>query len=273
MIVARHVHHLRDKKAKMNLSKYNLNYIFQDEDERDHKFGAIFTGIDPNYLPSSVDLAPTWGKILDQEDLGACVSHSVAYAIRFVVKKNGLGDFDPARLFIYYNGRDLAGYPIDQDTGMTIRDGYKSVATYSVCKETVWSYDTSKFAQHPPNTCYTDANLNKTFRYINLNNNDVQLKKCLKDGYPISFGAALFESFMSSQVAQSGIVPAPKPHEERVGGHAMTIVGYDDSKRLFKVANQWGTSWGQGGFCYIPYDYILNKDLCSDFWSPRQFSK
>lgn len=273
VIVAKHVDKARDQKIGMEISKYNLNYVFADPDDRDHKFSRIFGAIDPNFLPATADLRPNWVDILDQLDLGSCVSNSVAYCIRYTYKKQGFGDFPPSRLFIYYNGRLTAGYPIKEDTGLTIRDGYKSVANYSVCSENNWPYVVSRFAIRPSDSCYQAAKQHSTFRYINLDNDAVQIKKSLKDGYPISFGAALFESFMSAQTAQSGIVPVPnQSNERRVGGHAMTIAGYDDSRRAFLVCNNWGTGWGLGGFCWFPYDYMLNDDLVGDLWSIRQWS-
>jgi C1A family cysteine protease len=99
------------------------------------------------------------------------------------------------------------------------------------------------------------------------------MKKSLKDGYPISFGTALFESFMNSNTALTGIIPIPDQNKEkRIGGHAMTIVGYDDSREAFLVANNWSETWGIGGYCWFPYSYMENDDLTGDLWTPRYFS-
>lgn len=38
--------------------------------------------------------------------------------------------------------------------------------------------------------------------------------------------------------------------------HAITIVGYDDTKRAYKAQNSWGTSWGDAGFIWIDYDFF-----------------
>lgn len=272
VIIANHIDHKRDEKIGIDISHYNLNYIFADPDERDHKFKAVFGAPDPAYLPAKTDLRPTWGTILDQLDLGSCVANSVSYCIRYCFRKQKLGEFTPSRLFIYFNGRLIAGYPVNEDTGLTIRDGYKSVTKYSACSEGNWPYVPNKFSQRPPDSCYLAAKQHQTFRYISLENDLTQMKKSLKDGFPISFGAALFESFMSASTAKSGIIPMPKQKtEKRVGGHAMTIIGHDDSKKAFLVVNNWGDKWGFGGCCWFPYDYMVNDDLVGDLWSPRYF--
>ena len=36
--------------------------------------------------------------------------------------------------------------------------------------------------------------------------------------------------------------------------HAITIVGWDDSKKAFLVKNSWGTQWGDKGFIWVAYD-------------------
>jgi hypothetical protein len=58
------------------------------------------------------------------------------------------------------------------------------------------------------------------------------------------------------------IVDLPSQGASR-GGHAITIVGYDDNiggqgKQGFKIVNSWGTGYGCGGFAYITYDWIKN---------------
>ncbi len=40
------------------------------------------------------------------------------------------------------------------------------------------------------------------------------------------------------------------------GGHAVTIVGYDDEARAWIVKNSWGTDWGESGFFRIAYDDV-----------------
>lgn len=41
---------------------------------------------------------------------------------------------------------------------------------------------------------------------------------------------------------------------EMLGGHAISIVGYDDAKQAYIVRNSWGDTWGENGFGYVAYD-------------------
>ena len=85
----------------------------------------------------------------------------------------------------------------------------------------------------------------------------------------MAFGISVYTSFMSDEVARTGIVPMPGPDESMEGGHAILGVGYDDSKKALIVRNSWGTEWGLQGYFYLPYDYITISDLASDFWTIR----
>jgi len=38
------------------------------------------------------------------------------------------------------------------------------------------------------------------------------------------------------------------------GGHEVELVGLDPAKRLVKLANSWGPSWGRGGFFFLSFD-------------------
>ena len=45
--------------------------------------------------------------------------------------------------------------------------------------------------------------------------------------------------------------------------------GYDDARQRFIVRNSWGTGWGKAGYFTMPYQYLLERNLSSDFWTMR----
>ena len=267
-VTVHHVDHERDQRINHDLSKYNLNYVFDKTRHSESiKYRLSFNNDDIT-LPKSMDLRSKCGDIFDQGDLGSCVSNSTSFCMRFLFTNFNNEKFVPSRLFIYYNGRIIENEDINEDSGLMVMDGYKSVVKYSACGENNWAYDVTKFAQQPPKQCYAAAKEHKHLKGSSLTSNG--LKACLVAGFPISFGAALFESFMSDTTAQSGIVPIPDENtEERVGGHCMTIVGYDETQTAFLVANSWSDKWGIKGYCWFPYKYMLNENLVTEFWTFR----
>ena len=236
-------------------------------------------------LPPLVDLRPIMPKVYDQLDLGSCTANSIGgghQSGQIRQRLNGAtdqasitqaisGSFVPSRLFIYWNERFMEGGmgQVAQDSGAEIRDGIKSVAQQGVCPEPMWPYDTSKYVIKPFAACYASALEHQVLSYHAILQNIDQFKGCLAEGYPFEFGFSVYDSFESPEVAKTGVVPIPDSSESQLGGHAVLAVGYDDSKQWFIVRNSWGENWGDKGYFYMPYAYILNAGLASDFWTIR----
>lgn len=236
-------------------------------DARDFLYAAPLLRF-PQGLPPSVDLRSECPPVYDQGQLGSCTANGIGGAIEFDQRKQGSKEFVPSRLFIYYNERVIEN-TVTQDSGAQVRDGIKSVATLGAPPETDWPYDIQKFAQKPPTKAYTDAKTDLVTVYSRVVQNLAQFQGCLASGYPFVFGFTVYESFESQEVADSGIVPMPQAGEKVVGGHCVVAVGYNNTQRMFIIRNSWGTSWGLKGYCMMPYEYLLDAHLASDFWTIR----
>jgi C1A family cysteine protease len=80
------------------------------------------------------------------------------------------------------------------------------------------------------------------------------------------------------QASADGKIPFPCNTEKVLGGHAIMAVGYDNNLKIknngcgetstgaFLIRNSWGTSWGEQGYGYLPYEYVL-QDLALDWWT------
>jgi C1A family cysteine protease len=284
-----------DNLNKENLVKSKaLGWIPDVPDFRDNYFTLSPDLLDKRKaLPPKVDLRDTGFfnfPLLDQGNLGSCTANAISAAVTFAMLKQGkttapqvnmgvkptnvqepgnigTGFFSPSRLFIYYNERVKIN-TVNSDSGAVIRDGIKSLNTEGAPKETTWPYDIPKFTQKPPQAAYDEAQNYQAVQYRRLLNTDIkQLKGCLVQGFPFVLGFAVYSSFMTSQVAQTGIMPMPQQSEKLMGGHAVLCVGYDDAKKVFIIRNSWGDQWGDKGYFYMPYSYATNTDLATDFWT------
>ena len=236
-------------------------------DARDHMYAApqrVLTA-----LPAKADLRPQCPPVVDQGALGSCTANAIANAHFFEQRKQkATQPFLPSRLFIYYNERVMEG-TVNSDAGAMIRDGIKSIAKQGMCPEKQWPYTMTKFTRKPTQACYKEAQKHQAVSYQRLVQTLTQLKGCLAAGDPFVFGFTVYESFESQEVAKTGVVPMPAASEKVLGGHAVLAVGYDDPTQRFIVMNSWGTSWGMHGFFTMPYSYLTDSDLSSDFWTVR----
>ncbi len=236
-------------------------------DYRDYIYISPFSPTE--VLPSSIDLRDNCPPVYDQSTLGSCTANAIAGALEFDQIKEGLSTiFVPSRLFIYYNERSIEG-TVSSDSGAQIRDGMKSVGKQGACSEVEWPYDITQFATQPFASCYQDALQHRAISYQRVARDLQHMRSCLAAGYPFIFGFTVYDSFESDVVTKTGVVPLPQPGEKVLGGHAVVAVGYDDSTQRFLVRNSWGASWAQEGYCTMPYAYLTNHGLASDFWTVR----
>jgi C1A family cysteine protease len=255
----------------MTYTVKHYGWIRDIPDQRDHLYAAPVMTL--TALPASVDLRGQCPPVYDQGQLGSCTGNGIAAAVQFDRMKQKLApDFIPSRLFIYYNERVIE-HTVSSDSGAMIRDGIKTVAQQGDCPESEWPYDITKFADKPTPKCYKDALNYKAVPYQRIVQNINQMKGCLASGYPFVFGFTVYDSFESTQVAQSGVVPMPASAEKVLGGHCVVTVGYDDSQQRFIVRNSWATTWGMQGYCTMPYAYLTDSNLASDFWTIRVMAK
>ena len=238
------------------------HWVRDRADSRDH----MFTAVAPT-LPASVDLRTYASPVEDQGQLGSCTGNAIAGAIELIDKKNNKR-LDVSRLFIYYEERVLEG-TVNYDYGAYIRDGIKVCYTKGAPLESLWPYNIRKWATKPSTAAYTDALKRKVTGYQRCAN-FTAVKNALALGNPVVIGFDVYESFEQGawQLANgSGLMPYPNTSTEQLlGGHAVLIVGYNDSTQRFIVKNSWGTSWADRGYFYMPYTVIQNSSMSSDFW-------
>jgi C1A family cysteine protease len=249
-------------------------------DHRDELYSVPFEML--SSLPRAVDLRSKCPPVYDQGQIGSCTANAIAGAIQFDRMKSGeTPNFVPSRLFIYYNERVIE-HTVATDSGAQIRDGIKSISTLGVCPETEWPYVAtpapseggafphgSPPATKPPAAAYNDAKNYKVVSYHKLVQNLGQMKGCLAQGFPFVFGITVYDSIYDAHGNPKTVFPLPSHSDSPIGGHAIMAVGYDDAKLMFTFRNSWGTAVGDAGYFYIPYSYLTDSQLASDFWIIR----
>jgi C1A family cysteine protease len=235
-------------------------------DIRDHPLSLRLTA--PANLPAVVDLRPRMPPVGDQGRLGSCTAWASTAAWRAELMKQGKPDMEPSELATYYWTRSLEG-TTKVDAGASIRDAIKSLAKVGCAPEELWPYDIARFAKAPPAAVKKAAGAHQALEYQAVPQMEPDLKAALAEGYAVVIGISVYESFESPAANRTGIIPLPKRSERLLGGHAIALVGYDDPARYFTFRNSWGTGWGDKGYGYLPYDYVLSPSLASDFWIVR----
>jgi C1A family cysteine protease len=222
-------------------------------------------------IPRYINLSGGMPPVYDQGNAGSCTGNSTAAPIAYDRMKAGMPPFTPSRLMLYYDGRLIEGTQ-GTDAGASIRDVVKAAAATGVCDEALWPYNVSKVTSQPNAAAYANAAMHKVTSYSRLPSQDINtMAATLAQGLPFVFGFTVYQSFMTNQVARTGLVPMPQANERSVGGHAIVAVG-KNSKNYIMFRNSWGEDWGDPdypGYGWLPAAYITNPQLASDFWVIR----
>lgn len=211
----------------------------------------------------TVDLREWDTLIEDQQWLGSCSSTALTSAYELMVKISNPDKYvELSDLFIYYNARVKEG-SVDKDNGIYIRSGLEVMKEYGVCEESLWPFDLEKWDDKPSNEAYENAKKRTISNYKKLTS-IYYITEVLNDNKPIVFGIEIYDSFMELDESIN-TVSFPSRKEKSRGGHAMCMMGYDLSKRLFLAKNSFGTDWGMNGYCWVPFDYIKQEGY--DCWT------
>jgi C1A family cysteine protease len=170
------------------------------------------------------------------------------------------------------------------DTGAFLRTTMGALILFGAPPEEYWPYKVADFDKEPTPFLYAFAQNFQAISYYRLDPPGTRketllgrIKEHLSSGLPSMFGFTVYSSI--SQAEKTGKIPYPAPGERVAGGHAVAAVGYDDAmsiknaaqgssatKGALLIRNSWGKEWGDGGYGWLPYEYVL-KGLAVDWWS------
>lgn len=239
---------------------------------------AFHASMNDRELPASYvipeEYFPTPGS---QGQIGSCVGWSTGYALAsfYFSAKNKWGNpvnneliMSPA--FVYNDIRQCNCGP---NCGSYIGDALNLLKNKGIVSWESMPYDNGQACNKPTANLYSQAAQNKISGWNRLIDklNFNEFKEHLSNDVPIVIGSPLGAKFSSY-----GYQKTPQPFkctQLSGGGHAMLVVGYDDTKRAFKIMNSWGKDWGVNGYIWVDYDcfklmmsssggeaYVINKD-------------
>jgi C1A family cysteine protease len=168
--------------------------------------------------------------------------------------------------------RQLDGFT--GDTGAFIRSAMKALRLFGAPPERYWPYVIEKFDDDPSPFAFALAQNWQALKYYRIDTSSRTRPYCLNmmkelivRKLPVVLGFRVF-----SWGNEEGEFPLPDAGQSPRGGHAVMACGFDDDRKIggskgaFLIRNSWGTGWGNKGYGWLPYGYVLLY-LSSDFWT------
>lgn len=232
----------------------------------------------PEYIPpagrpvlrESHDLLEQLPPVRNQGGRGTCVAYAVLAVREQLEVANGCPhDLNLSEQYVYWWCKANDGIP--KVSGTYISVGMRCLTSTGAPLEETWPYvsvEKEDQGQGPPPPAA--ANGDPAFKIVRaqeFNRADINgIKTCLAEGRTVAFSIPVFDSwYASSATSRWGKITLPLPGEPQNGGHAMTLVGYQDDPQapgggFFLVRNSWqpwawDSAW-RAGYGYIPYAYI-----------------
>src|ERR1044071_1809789 len=241
----------------------------------------------PILEPPRIDLREFFPPPGRQDTINSCTAFTAAALLSYFERRTFNRVFEPSPLFIYKISRNLLHQTGDR--GAFLRIAMKALRAFGAPPETEWPYVIQYYDVDPPPFVYAYASNYKTTAYYRLDPAGTTREQLLAAIHsslareiPVMFGFVLFPSVQQSYSPGEGRgeIPFPEPGEQPGGLHALGGVGHRDAKDVsnlrsggssptigaLRVRNSWGTDWGDGGYGWLPYEYVL-QNYATDWWA------
>lgn len=231
---------------------FGLGALEDLKDYRDFNLSEMMVGAPE--LPKSFSLRGEMTSVKNQKNRGTCSAFSgIAILEYFDYKESGeMADLSEEYLFKRIKEIDLEDYNYD-GYGAYLRSAAKAMTKYGTVMEQELPYQADKPEDYWKQVDLgdLDGSFWRTQAYAAVGGYAEAIKTALiTTNAPILTGINLFANYQEART--NGLLPMPSGAQ--VGGHALTVVGYDDTTQLFECKNSWN-GWGDKGYIKIPYAY------------------
>lgn len=184
-----------------------------------------------------LNLREAIGAIGNQGSEGTTVGFAVAYAMQAAIKSKFNRKVTLSARGLFVTARKFDEWPGENYEGSSVSGGLKGAKAVGAWLESQWPY-----AGPAPAPSVKPAY--KVTQFRRLDAGPEALVSEMQAGRVPIVQVSATEDF--DQVGADGRVVIRTPLRP-AGGHSMAVIGFDQSRAEFRLANMWGTDWGDKG--------------------------
>ena len=281
-------YHFDDNVAYGKRQPISSNFNLEDKCKI-RVYSSLLTGDDIRRmsigLPKVVTLRNLLTEVFDQKTEDIAVSCVIAAAInirtnyinsqRYRVTRWVLGNkfipVIPSVTYIHWNANVQninKNKPDTSSIGPSIASHLFPIESHKVVDVSKYTGDITDLTRVPNLNAFYLARKTADLEWFKLDPTDVLLKLLLSKGYPIMCAIVIYDSAVSIEAYQFGVIGMP-PNSDSVtpkGSQPILLIGYNEEKQQFDFVNSLGSSWGAEGCGTIDYKYILDGKYAGDFY-------
>ncbi len=152
-----------------------------------------------------------------------------------------------------------------RDSGTSLRWVFKGANRYGMCAASAWPFARRRVTTRPGFGVMAKMRKNRKLRYKRIYGSGAGLVDgmldALADGFPVVRGARVPQSYVDHR---SGVLGPPKEGFESLGGHATTLLGYQNEE-VFE-SGSWD-DWGENGDGYAWLSMSYLKATTREAWA------
>ena len=213
------------------------------------------------------DLRYLAAPVAEQGGLGTCAENALQNSLNVIEKQIGSHYGNISRLQSYYDFREAA-HAVDRDSGTNAAVMLMLARDTGLSRESSWSYDLTQYKVKPPASVYEEAAQHKITGYADLGDAVTSnsptivnmIKEQLSQGKTPILGFTVkswfYDEATTNDITKMVLHKENYVANEGVGGHAVFVVGADDSLCNGAggyIVGSWSPNLAEHGYFVIPY--------------------
>jgi C1A family cysteine protease len=208
-------------------------------------------------IPDEVDLRPGLPPVRDQGLLrGTCLAFAATTTHEARRRADDNDDEDLSTEALFWAAKEVEG---NRDDGTTFSAVATALPSPGQPPESTWPYDPTRDitdAHYRPPAAANDSAVLRRARLQPVATTADAITAELAAGNVVVVGIELWEEF--ELLEDEGELDVPDAADRNGSYHAVALVGYSERSRRVLVRNSWAEDWGDGGYAWIPYDFVDN---------------